>query len=488
VARRRLALSLACFSVAALGAGTLPSFGSGHSPVQFGKPHYVDMELAGGEPIVFYDRAHQSYIYSSHEGTTHTLRDGLVGAGATASWAQNYRNQVNIWTSRNGRTWSRTNLNGSGFFTDPSKNSGFSDPDLTQDEGGRVYNTGINLVNDALFSSKDGGRTWDRGTLQCHEGDRPWLAGGPKKGTVFLADNSEQYGHILVRSTDSGASCSSTHATGSVGGWTGYGKILYDRQHDTIYEAAISGPGNGNAVGVVALPAVTKRFDSGSPGTFIARPAVNGTSFNAFWKAQLAQGPDHTLYLTWSTDDRTQGSGKNGCNGAASPIGNHIMLTSSRDGGRSWTRPTVVAHPGVTVNWPWITAGPHGRVAVAWYQYDRIVDLNCAPAAAAMGVRLAMISGANGTRPAIDTVDPIGRPVHYGQVCTGGTSCVATGQDRRLGEFFTIAQDARGCVLIATGDTTRKDPTTGGPLPTARPLFTVQDSGRSLTGQSCRRG
>jgi len=162
-----------------------------------------------------------------------------------------------------------------------------------------------------------------------------------------------------------------------------------------------------------------------------------------------------------------------------------VMLTSSRDGGRHWTRPVVVAHPGVTVNWPWITAGPHGRIAVAWYQYNKVVDLNCAPDSAAMGVRLAVLSGADGRRPRITTVDPIGRPVHYGQVCTGGTSCVATGQDRRLGEFFTIAQDERGCVLIATGDTTLNDSATGGPLPTARPLFTVQDRGRSLTGRNC---
>jgi hypothetical protein len=321
--------------------------------------------------------------------------------------------------------------------------------------------------------------------VQCHEGDRPWLAGGPKKGTVFLADNSEQYDHIIVRSTDSGASCSSTHATGSVGGWTGFGKILYDRDNDTIYEAAISGPDTGNAIGIVALPRATKRFDSGSPGTVTAYPAVSGTSFNTFWRAQLAQGADHTLYLTWTTDDRTQGPSSGGCDGEKTPVANNVMLTSSRDGGRHWTKPVVVAHPGVTVNWPWITAGPHGRVAVAWYQYNKVVDLNCAPPTVAMGVRLAILNRADTARPSITTVDPIGRPIHYGEVCTSGTACVATGHDRRLGEFFTLAQDERGCVMIATGDTTRNDPATGGPLPTARPLFTVQDKGRSLTGRDC---
>ena len=39
--------------------------------------------------------------------------------------------------------------------------------------------------------------------------------------------------------------------------------------------------------------------------------------------------------------------------------------------------------------------------------------------------------------------------------------------------------------MIATGDTMMTDSATGGALPTARGLYTVQDSGTSLTGQDC---
>jgi hypothetical protein len=71
-------------------------------------------------------------------------------------------------------------------------------------------------------------------------------------------------------------------------------------------------------------------------------------------------------------------------------------------------------------------------------------------------------------------------------VCQGGTTCVATGQDRRLGDYFTNTIDGNGCVLIATGDTRLTDPTTGGAFPTARPLFLRQDSGPALRGtRSC---
>jgi hypothetical protein len=98
----------------------------------------------------------------------------------------------------------------------------------------------------------------------------------------------------------------------------------------------------------------------------------------------------------------------------------------------------------------------------------------------------ASITDALGSRPSIRPVNVVGRPVHSGQVCQGGTTCVATGQDRRLGDYFTNALDARGCVLIATGDTKLLDPTTGAPYPTARPLFIRQNAGPALFGnRSC---
>ncbi len=65
-------------------------------------------------------------------------------------------------------------------------------------------------------------------------------------------------------------------------------------------------------------------------------------------------------------------------------------------------------------------------------------------------------------------------------MCQSGTTCVATGQDRRLGDFFTNAVDQNGCVMIATGETTT-DPTAA----TSRPVFIQQTDGTSLTGQTC---
>jgi len=83
-------------------------------------------------------------------------------------------------------------------------------------------------------------------------------------------------------------------------------------------------------------------------------------------------------------------------------------------------------------------------------------------------------------------VNASGRPVHEGGICQGGTTCVVTGQDRRLGDYLTNALDARGCVMIATGDTMSPDPVTGGDRAWSLPLFIMQNAGPSLTHGSCK--
>src|SRR5207247_9993235 len=119
-----------------------------------------------------------------------------------------------------------------------------------------------------------------------------------------------------------------------------------------------------------------------------------------------------------------------------------------------------------------------GKVSVAWYRteaQDGMPDLDCQTGH--VHAMEASLIGATGKSPQKWIVDAAGRVVHIGWVCQGGTTCVATGQDRRLGDYFTNTLDARGCVLIATGDTRLTDPTTGGPLPAARPPFLHQNGG-----------
>src|SRR5205807_9244198 len=124
------------------------------------------------------------------------------------------------------------------------------------------------------------------------------------------------------------------------------------------------------------------------------------------------------------------------------------------------------------------------------YQYDRVVDPDCATTGNVY-VMAARITHAAGAHPSETTVNASRVPIHKGAICAGGTACAVTvgvtGEDRRLGDYFTDGTDRRGCIIIATGDTTLTDAVTGQPSPISHPLYLRQRSGPSLTGVPCRR-
>ena len=458
----------ALLTLAALCALALPAAAPA-APLDFTVPTYVDQQLAGGEPIVYADPVHHTIVYSSHEGTTHIYRPGLA-AQTTFTFLGGYRNQVNIWTSKDrGLSWQRSNFNGTGFTQDPSQNSGFSDPDLSQDDGGRIYNTGINLASDALFSSGDGGVTWDRGTTQCSPGDRPWVVGA-KKDEVFFATNTLQdtLSQRVFVSTDGGRTCSQTGIKAYGDDWAGNGKMYLDRKRDSL---VVPANGSGNALGVATWKRGEPQF------TF---HKVGNIGIYAHWAAIILDDAGG-LYLTYDDDPRASGT-KGGCDGDPTPVANSIRYVYSPDLGKTWKAPVTVARPvGKRVFWPWLAAGDKGKINIAWYETNKVVDLACENAD--ISIKTATVTGADTDKPTFVTTDPIGRPISQNSnICQSGTTCVATGEDRRLGDFFTNAVDEQGCVMIATGDTHSLDPVSGGQRPISLPLFTRQISGPALRG------
>lgn len=463
---------------AAIAAAFLSIAGAAHAadapPIGFDKPVFVDKELAGGEPLVFADYKHGTIIYSSHEGTTHLYRPGFTAPLGDLNFAGNYRNQVNIWVSKDdGSTWQRTVFGQTGFSTDPTKNTGFSDPDLTQDEGGRIYDTGIDLANDAIFSTNDGGYTWDKGNADCHDGDRPWLAGA-KKDEAFMASDGNTSGHVIVRSGDGGNSCETNEIPDNATGRNGYGKLYYDHNTEQLMEPELYFDSHGK-VDAIGL-ATWNRGDK----AFTPHPIANTTLFGHF--PSIAIDAAGNIYLTWDTDERDP-NGTGGCSGNPTPLPNKIVMAVSKDHGITWTLRTIAAPPSARVLWPWAVAGDAGRVSIVWYQTDRVIDPDCggdATPAPTYSIMEAQLFDATNPSSPETVVNAAGRPISTGGVCQGGTTCVATGQDRRLGDYFTNAIDQRGCVIIASGDTTTTDPITGTQRPTSLPIFIRQSSGPPL--------
>jgi hypothetical protein len=480
------------------------------SSLGFTSPIFVNRTLGGGEPSVAYAVKSGLLVYSSHEGTTHLFTSAAPGAPAeSGAFIAGYHNQVNIWTSAdNGRKWSLVPF---GKATNPFA-TGFSDPDLTQDSSGNIYNTGIDLANDALFSSQNGGKTWPTGTAQCHDGDRPWLAGGGKN-EVFLSTDTNLNGHEIFHSTNAGASCSKKGIPdqGTVpkgqpfagDSYAGQGKLYYDYKRGNLVEGIYYKDSSGKIVGVGfgILKDASHAF-SNPKAHFVQVPVAKTTAFS-HWPA-IAIDSRGNYYMVWDTDNRNPKT-QTGCPGsydgsesfgsfppvnANTPLANRVLIADSTDGGLHWTKPRTVAYaPGHRLLWPWITAGSAGRVGVVWYEYDRIVDPDCAPAAAKVYVMAAEITGATGRHFHETVVNASGRSIHTGTICAGGTACAATNvitkEDRRLGDYFTVNTNKQGCLMIASGDTTLLDPLTHLPSPTSHPIFMLQNMGIGLFGLSC---
>ena len=532
-ARRRPALAggVATLSVAALAALPITGLASAPSAPTFTR-HAVDSTLAGGEPLVtaYSNKANGADLaYTSHEGTTHLFRDGLISPDTSnicatptvppqstpSGYVCSYTNQVNVWTSTDsGATWQRTTVGPNGVGPTSPFGLGFSDPDWTTDEGGWLYNTGIDLANDAVFASSDGGRSFPVGNNNCHSGDRPWLAGGTA-GEVFLAtdttvdaNTSLSSGHEIFRgvitqvagqttlqcygaggalipsdpsgATGPGINDYGNSSTSRGGTYSAAGKLFYDHNagayHGALVDPALFSNKDGSSgVGISILPNADQAFADPSVTQFPQQFEVPGTTgVFAHWPS-IGIDANDVVYLVWDTTT-TDANGN---------LDNAIKLSTLdlKNTAAGFTTPLTITAPGKSVLWPWVavptTKAGAGNVGVVWYQYDGVTNPDSG--SGNVSIMAANVFGAGGAGATVlGPVDPVGSPIHSGGMCQSGTTCVATGQDRRLGDFFTDAVDQNGCLMIASGETST-DPSAA----TSRPMFLQQTGGTGLTGQSC---
>jgi hypothetical protein len=424
---------------------------------------YIDQNRAGGEPVSVVAQD-GSIVVSAHAGTTHLYKnpEALPGIG---DFAVGYANQTLNWRSADGgKTWSYV-----GTFGNPVggphtlTSSGFSDPDLTIDAGGRIYNTEIDLANDSVFSSNDDGQSFGRADILANTGDRPWLT-GKDADEVFLINSGPLK---LWRSTDGGQSFSLVNATAPA-----QGKLL----NDPLNPAGLIGPYSDNThnSGVAISP------DRGK--TWKTYPLNLGLSTQFFGTL----GVDRAGWVYAIAAGGYDGAGD------ATPNGRVTFSYFNRTTHR-WAKPVVIPAPKGDALWPWIMAGDDGRVAVVWYQ-------SLAGAPERWYIYEAYTLNGHGTRmqcggrsvtapPVFRVTNASGRIMDANAICLEGTACAVDPRiehsDRRLGDFFTVNFDLQGNVFIASGDTMLTNPL-GGPKPVSNPIFIRQLSGPGLLAHAIR--
>lgn len=453
----------------AVAASLLPATGSARSPdpvcpvprpspLSFDKPVFIDRNRAGGEPVSVV--AHDgSIIVSAHAGTTHIYKNPSA-AGGSGDFLVGYANQTLNWRSPDGgKTWRYVGLAGAPAGPHSATSTGFSDPDLTIDASGRIYNTEIDLVNIAVYSSPDDGQSWPFANPEVTAGDRPWLA-GQDENEVFLYVRSD---NSLWRSTDGGL----TFVMVNLGIPGDGGKLI----SDPLY------PKTGLISALFGGGAALSQDDGKTWKTY---PGTLGAGVQ--WFPLAAADRAGWIYSAVAGGYTGNGTGRGFV---------HFSYFDRR--ARSWSAPIEIPTPEGEALWPWVTAGDDGRVAVAWYQTlagnPDEVFIYVAYSTNGHGSTVQCSDGS--TRfvpPQFVVANASGRPVHVGKICQSGLGCNLTtseGGDRRLGDFFTINFDHTGKIFLVSADTTLKSPL-GGPKPVANPVFIKQSGGDRLLRQPDR--
>jgi hypothetical protein len=427
------------------------------APLDFGKPTFIDKTRAGGEPVSIVAED-GSIIVSAHAGTTHIYKDpqALPGAG---DFAGSYYNQTLNWRSTDGgKTWQYIGLAGAPAGPHSPTSTGFSDPDLTMDAAGNIYNVEINLANVSVFASPDDGQSWPTANPVAASGDRPWVT-GQEEDEVFLYVNLPK---SLWRSTDGGLTFVLVGQGGDVGPDS---KMITDPLNQ---KSGLLGPIDAGGVSISKDDGVTWK----------SYPAPLGESTQFF--GAIAADRAGWIYAA-------NAGGYTGSNDVT-PNGSVTFNYFNRKTKKWAAAPIDVPIPKGDALWPWIVAGDDGRVAITWYQtLAGKPDQFRAYVAYTMNGHGSTVKCSDGSTrfvpPQFAVADATGRPVHEGKICLSGTTCNANpsfeGGDRRLGDFFTVNFDHKGTLFIVSGDTTLPSPS-GGPKPVANPIFVKQTSGDKM--------
>jgi hypothetical protein len=457
-ARKRIALAAALASLFAVGvarAGTGDAVTCGQPPEQlrFANPVFIDTARAGGEPVSVVAQD-GSILVSAHAGTTHVYKSADAVAGAS-DFAVGYTNETLNWRSTDGgATWSYVGVAGLPAGPHTVGSTGFSDPDLAIDAGGRIYNAEIDLPQVAVFSSNDDGQSFMTANPIAGSGDRPWLT-ARKADEVFLNANAF-IGEILWRSTDGGLTWTIQNEDAPIDG-----KMAVDPKTGDLVAPSRGG---------LAYSADDGKTWSGTDGA----PLGSDTAF--FSDVAI----DKAGYVYESAAGGYTGPYDQEPNGS-------VTFAYYDRAADAWGDTVHIPTPHGDALWPWTVAGDDGRAAVVWLQ-------SLAGAPLDFYVYAAVTNNAHGsdvvcsdgtTRhipPQFSVANASGVPVHHGMICQQGTTCnavIGDAGDRRLGDFLTINHDAQGNIFIASGDTMLRNPLAG-PKPVSNPIFIKQTAGARL--------
>ncbi|MCW2571182.1 MAG: hypothetical protein JWO88_1240 [Frankiales bacterium] len=172
------------------------------------------------------------------------------------------------------------------------------------------------------------------------------------------------------------------------------------------------------------------------------------------------------IYVAWARDEA----------GADTHVGTYVA--ASTDHGKTFGQPVKMNSGDIhNANFPWITAGDPGRIAVAFYGTKTKADSTSNPGP--WNVYLSQSVDFLSKHPHVQQVKVSEHPSHTNPICLSGLGCTAgSGQDRNLGDFFQVDMDPTdGAAIVLWADTANQYGVLAG---SAVNSFARQTSGPSL--------
>jgi hypothetical protein len=339
----------------------------------------------------------------------------------------------------------------------PDVGPGGGDTTTETDDQDFVYFTDLEgLLNLAAARSTDGGNTWSRNTIAAYETavDRQWMAidngitGDASDNTQFFTWRQAALGSFVSYSTDGQTFLpAQANPADPINSGAPCGDFIFDPTDRYLYlpcsranqvEVARAHVDPGQRTGLVFTSTMAGNAGGETSELF---PTLDVDEAGNVYVAYVDTA-DHNVYLVYSTDNA-----------------------------QTWSDPVRLnGNEARTAVFPWIDAGADGRVAVAYIATDsrgpnNNGDPNDFPSwfndkigstTVKWHAYVNYVTGANTSNPTIYQDRVTEHPMNYGQVCTSGTLCLATGGDRTMADFLTLQHDHDGALSVIYNDTTNQ--------------------------------
>lgn len=403
----------------------------------FGPATVIDPQRTEGEPLNWFDKD-GNYWESGPYGTSTQL--------SFIHRSTDNGNQFNVVSAVQLR---------------PDPPPGGGDTDVVTDDQGNVYFVDLEaLANLGCAVSNDSGNNWRKNASCVNQAgvDRQWFAAD--NGTTIAATDNTIF--LTWRNAALGSFIYST--PGSLGSSDATGGLIYQNASANLVNAVNTG-----------APCGQMKFDPVKRNLYL--PCADGDTI------QLTIGhvdPGQRTGITFTTVN-TPSSPGGGDTGTLFPTisvdgaGNiyavwtdandrNTYYADSTNQGTSWSTPKKL-NSGSAVNtvMPWTAAGSAGNMVAVWYATDSTTASDDMPSwyndrIGATDYKwygyAAVVQNAVTSNPNITQVRFTDKPMHYGQICTGGIGCTVSDGDRTMADYFNVNLDKNGRIRIVYNDTT----------------------------------